>query len=263
MTQSPRLARSTRLLLVSALMLLAAGFVTARQAAAPAAPRQSAQKKWPLTRPEATNYAETSSYEEVISYMKAMAAASPQIHLTTYGYTYEGRPLPLAVIGAPAATAGGGARHEEDADLHPGEHPRRRGRGKGGAALAAPLDRQGRARRVVQVGRPPHQPDLQRRRQRARQRGEPREPERPGRRHGPAHQRPEPRPEPRLHEDGDRRGPLAGHAAHRLRPAHGDRPPHDRRERRQRLLPHLRNVAQPERLEGDGRPAAQRPAARR
>ncbi len=37
--------------------------------------------------------------------MKAMAAASPQIHLTTYGYTYEGRPLPLAVIGAPAATA--------------------------------------------------------------------------------------------------------------------------------------------------------------
>ena len=34
-----------------------------------------------------------------------MAAASPQIHLTTYGYTYEGRPLPLAVIGAPGATA--------------------------------------------------------------------------------------------------------------------------------------------------------------
>ncbi len=37
--------------------------------------------------------------------MKAMAAASPQIHMTTYGYTYEGRPMPLAVIGAPAATA--------------------------------------------------------------------------------------------------------------------------------------------------------------
>ncbi len=32
--------------------------------------------------------------------MKAMAAASPQIHLTTYGYTFEGRPMPLAVIGA-------------------------------------------------------------------------------------------------------------------------------------------------------------------
>jgi len=81
----------------------------AAQAPAPAkpaaAPARPAASKWPLTRPEATNYAETSSYEDVISYMKAMAAASPQIHLTTYGYTYEGRPLPLAVIGAPAATA--------------------------------------------------------------------------------------------------------------------------------------------------------------
>ncbi len=37
--------------------------------------------------------------------MKQMAAANPQIHLTTYGYTFEGRPLPLAVIGAPGASA--------------------------------------------------------------------------------------------------------------------------------------------------------------
>jgi hypothetical protein len=34
-----------------------------------------------------------------------MAAADPQIHLTTYGYTFEGRPMPLAVVGAPDATA--------------------------------------------------------------------------------------------------------------------------------------------------------------
>ncbi|MBP6774907.1 MAG: hypothetical protein KA154_18100 [Gemmatimonadaceae bacterium] len=59
--------------------------------------------KW-LTRPELTDYAETSRYDEVIAYMKQMAAANPQIHLTTYGYTHEGRPLPLAVIGAPGAT---------------------------------------------------------------------------------------------------------------------------------------------------------------
>ena len=57
-----------------------------------------------LTRPERTRYRETSSYEDVITYMKAMAAASPQIHLTTYGHTYEGRALPLAVIGAPNAS---------------------------------------------------------------------------------------------------------------------------------------------------------------
>ncbi len=58
-----------------------------------------------LTRPERTDYAETSRYDEVVAYMRQMAAANPQIHLTTYGYTYEGRPLPLAVIGAPGASA--------------------------------------------------------------------------------------------------------------------------------------------------------------
>jgi hypothetical protein len=94
----------------------AAGYVSAQQSAptspaspaSPAAPAASrpvaAQKAWPLTRPESTAFAETSRYDDVISYMKAMAAASPQIHLTTYGYTYEGRPMPLAVIGAPGAT---------------------------------------------------------------------------------------------------------------------------------------------------------------
>ena len=70
-------------------------------AAKPAAATTSA--KW-LTRPELTDYAETSRYDEVIAYMKQMAAANPQIHLTTYGYTFEGRPLPLAVIGAPGAS---------------------------------------------------------------------------------------------------------------------------------------------------------------
>src|SRR6187401_729012 len=70
------------------------------QAAKPAATSQ----QW-LTRPERTDYAETSRYDEVIAYMRQMAAANPQIHLTTYGYTYEGRPLPLAVIGAPGASA--------------------------------------------------------------------------------------------------------------------------------------------------------------
>jgi hypothetical protein len=58
-----------------------------------------------LTRPELTDYAETSRYDEVMAYMKQMAALNPQIHLTTYGYTFEGRPMPLAVIGAPGASA--------------------------------------------------------------------------------------------------------------------------------------------------------------
>ncbi|MEP6620895.1 MAG: M14 family metallopeptidase [bacterium] len=75
---------------------------TAQTSASPTA--VAAQKHWPLTRPEMTGFAETSRYDEVVAYMKAMAAISPKIHLTTYGYTYEGRPLPLAVIGAAGAT---------------------------------------------------------------------------------------------------------------------------------------------------------------
>jgi hypothetical protein len=83
--------------------LLAGLFVA--QAASAQTPTQAAiQKHWPLTRPELTNFNETSRYDEVVAFMKQMAAISPKIHLTTYGYTYEGRPLPLAVIGAPGAT---------------------------------------------------------------------------------------------------------------------------------------------------------------
>ncbi|MEP6992525.1 MAG: M14 family metallopeptidase [bacterium] len=67
-------------------------------------PRATGSKTFPLTRPELTGFAETSRYDEVVAYMKLMAAANPKIHLTTYGYTYEGRPLPLAVIGAAGAT---------------------------------------------------------------------------------------------------------------------------------------------------------------
>lgn len=73
-------------------------------AAQPPAARTASGAQW-LTRPERTDYAETSRYDEVIAYMKQMAAVNPNIHLTTYGYTTEGRPLPLAVIGAPGASA--------------------------------------------------------------------------------------------------------------------------------------------------------------
>jgi len=101
----PALRRSTPTRLVLAALLLWQGGILVF-AQAPTAPvtRPAAQKAWPQTRPEATNFAETSRYDDVTSFMKAMAAVSPQIHLTTYGYTFEGRPMPLAVIGAPGAT---------------------------------------------------------------------------------------------------------------------------------------------------------------
>jgi hypothetical protein len=106
------------------LLLALAAPAAAQQAAAPAPP--AAKRSWPLTRPEATNYAETSRYDEVVAFMKAMAAASPRIHLTTYGYTYEGRPLPLAVVGAPGATpeqvlAAGKTRIFIQGNIHAGE----------------------------------------------------------------------------------------------------------------------------------------------
>jgi len=103
MTKSPFVAISTRLLLAGALILTATG-LAATQPAAPATRPAAGQRSWPLTRPEASNFAETSLYADVMSFMKEMAQRSPQIHLTTFGYSFEGRPLPLAVIGAAGAS---------------------------------------------------------------------------------------------------------------------------------------------------------------
>ncbi len=52
-----------------------------------------------LTRAERTDYRETSSYADVVDFLERAAAASPMVHFTTYGYTTEGRALPLAVVG--------------------------------------------------------------------------------------------------------------------------------------------------------------------
>lgn len=97
-------------------------------AQAPATRGQAARgaRDWPQTRPELSNYTETSRYEDVMAFMKAMAAAAPQIRLTTYGHTYEGRPMPLAVIGAPDATpeavrATGKVRIYIQGNIHAGE----------------------------------------------------------------------------------------------------------------------------------------------
>jgi hypothetical protein len=107
------------------LVLLVAGLASA-QGTAPQASQPAARRTWPLTRPEATNFAETSRYDDVMAFMKAMAAASPHIRLTTYGYTFEGRPLPLAVIGAPGTTpeavlATGKTRIYVQGNIHAGE----------------------------------------------------------------------------------------------------------------------------------------------
>lgn len=50
------------------------------------------------TAPERTNYRETTRYAEVAAWLERVAAASPVIALDTFGYTLEGRALPLAIV---------------------------------------------------------------------------------------------------------------------------------------------------------------------
>lgn len=79
------------------------------------------------TRPERTGFNETSTYEDVVAFMAAVAKSSKvPVHLATFGYTTDGRPLPIAVIGAPAATpeavrATGKLRVHIQGNIHGGE----------------------------------------------------------------------------------------------------------------------------------------------
>ncbi len=58
------------------------------------------------TTPEATDYKSTSSYNDVVTFMKAVDEASPDMFYTTYGTTSEGRAMPLAVVGTGLKDAG-------------------------------------------------------------------------------------------------------------------------------------------------------------
>lgn len=80
------------------------------------------------TTAEATDFKSTSSYEDVVMFMKAVDAASPIIFYTTYGQTFEGRDMPAAVVGAgledatAAAVKGTGKlRVHIQANIHAGE----------------------------------------------------------------------------------------------------------------------------------------------
>lgn len=79
------------------------------------------------TRPERTNYEETSRYDDVTSFLATVAGASNLVHLTTFGYSFEGRPLPLAIVGRLAdgrpetVKASGRLRVYIQANVHAGE----------------------------------------------------------------------------------------------------------------------------------------------
>ncbi len=80
-----------------------------------------------LTRAEQTNYEETSRYADVMAFVEAVAASSPKLHATTFGYSFEGRALPLVVVGdvanasAEAVHATNKTRVFVQANIHAGE----------------------------------------------------------------------------------------------------------------------------------------------
>lgn len=110
----------------AALALAAALFVTS--AATAHAPAQHAVDLAALkTRPELTEFRETSRYDDVVAFVKVVAEASPRLHMTTFGYTYEGRSLPLIVFGDVAGAtpedvlAAGKTRIWVQGNIHAGE----------------------------------------------------------------------------------------------------------------------------------------------
>jgi hypothetical protein len=79
------------------------------------------------TRAERTNFVETSRYDDVLAFLNTVAKASPVVHVSTFGYSFEGRSLPLAIVGRVANAEPGTVRNSGklrvyiQADIHAGE----------------------------------------------------------------------------------------------------------------------------------------------
>jgi hypothetical protein len=79
------------------------------------------------TRAERTDFVETSRYEDVLSFLSTAAQNSKLVHITSMGYTSEGRSLPLAIVGRlpdfrpETIKASGKLRIYIQANVHAGE----------------------------------------------------------------------------------------------------------------------------------------------
>lgn len=81
-----------------------------------------------LTTPERTDWVETSRYHEVVEFLEVVAEADPRMHMRTFGYSMEGRPLPMVVVGtglrdgsAAAVHGSGKLRVWIQGNIHAGE----------------------------------------------------------------------------------------------------------------------------------------------
>jgi hypothetical protein len=80
------------------------------------------------TTAESSDFKSTSTYDDVVKFMKTVDEASPTVFVATYGKTFEGRAMPLAIVGtglktgAPAEVrATGKLRVHIQANIHAGE----------------------------------------------------------------------------------------------------------------------------------------------
>ena len=56
------------------------------------------------TRPERTNFEETSRLDDITAFLSALAAKSPLVRVQTFGTTEEGRPMPFVTLSNPAVS---------------------------------------------------------------------------------------------------------------------------------------------------------------
>lgn len=79
------------------------------------------------TRAEMSNYAATSSYDDVRAIVDGLASSSKSVYVTSFGASEEGRDLPLMVIASPRVTTPAAARQSGrpivfvQANIHAGE----------------------------------------------------------------------------------------------------------------------------------------------
>ncbi len=88
---------------------------------------QRADLSFLQTRAESSDFEETTRYDELIGFIEVASSQHPLMHLTTFGYTTEGRALPLVVFGdvadasPEAVKMSGHLRVYVQANIHAGE----------------------------------------------------------------------------------------------------------------------------------------------
>ncbi|MDH4197692.1 MAG: hypothetical protein OEW05_09820, partial [Candidatus Aminicenantes bacterium] len=114
------ISKRKRARLASWLTLLAIGLGTGiglhlfaqNQAQPPAAPSAAPLPAKPLTVAESSDYKATSTYAEVMTFIRDLQRLSPLVRVETMAVTAEGRGVPLLIIGKPAPAGPAALRND-------------------------------------------------------------------------------------------------------------------------------------------------------